>query len=49
MAAIVTPVQRKLVRELPDDDLGDDLSAFKQLPSEEERLLDLALNVRLRG
>jgi hypothetical protein len=47
-AAIVAAVRRNLARQLPDD-VGDDLSAFKQLPNKEERLIDFALNIRLRG
>ena len=48
MAAFVAAVSRNLARKDPED-LGDDLSAFKQLPSKEERLMDYALNIRLRG
>ena len=47
-ATLIAAMRRNLERKWSDDP-DDDLSAFKLLPSEDERLFDFALNIRLRG
>jgi hypothetical protein len=46
-AAIVAAIRKNFDSKWDDD--GDDFSAFKQLPSEAERIVDMSLNIRLRG
>ena len=46
-AAAAVAAVRNAERKCQDD--VEDFSAFKQLPSVEERLIDTALNIRLRG
>ena len=48
-AAVVAAVRRNLLNNNRSDEVIDDFSAFKQVPSVEERLIDFDLNIRLRG